>query len=182
MSVGRARKEAAVADLVEKLEDVRCMVLTDFTGIDVQEMSVLRRSMREAGVVFRVIKNTIARRAISEMGVIAVEEQSVFLDLFEGPTAIAWSDDEVSPVRVIKDFSRVHDGRPVIKGGLVAGRHFDAAQVAALGDLPGREELLARTVGSISAPLHGFVSVAANIIRGLQNVLRSLAEKQDGED
>lgn len=180
MSEGRARKEAAVADLVKNLEDVRCMILTDFTGIDVQEMGVLRRSMSDAGVSFRVVKNTVARRAFAKLGI--DEKEAAFLDLLVGPTAIAYAEDEVSPVKVIRNFSKDHDGRPLIKGGLVAGRHFDAEQVAALGELPGRDELLARVVGSLNSPLYGFVSVAANIIRGLLNVLTAMAEGGgDGE-
>ena len=179
MSEGRIRKEAAVADLVERLSDMRCMVLTDFTGIGVGEMCDLRRSMRDAGVTFRVVKNTIAKRAFDRMGIGSSEDSAGFMGLLEGPTAIACSEDEVSPVRVIRDFSRRHDGRPVIKGGLVAGRHLDAALTTALGDLPGREQLLARVVGSLNGPLSGFVSAASNIIRGFQNIVRTLSERDE---
>ncbi|MBN1435429.1 50S ribosomal protein L10 [Candidatus Fermentibacterales bacterium] len=179
MSEGRIQKQTAVTRLIEQLGNVRCMVLADFTGISVEEMGVLRRSMRAAGVTFRVVKNTIAKRAFGDLDI--SDGEAGLLSLLQGPTAIAWADDEVTPVKVIQGFSKSHDGKLVIKGGLVSGRHLDADQTAALGSLPGRDELLARLVGSLNAPLYGFVSVASNLIRGFQNALRALSEKRDSE-
>lgn len=175
MSEGRTRKKAAVSDLVKRLENTRCIILTDFTGISVEEMTYLRSEMRSAGVTFRVVKNTIARRALDKS---RITEDQEFIDLFKGPTAVAYSDSEVMPVKVLKKFSKKHKGRPVIKGGLVSGRYLDVDQTSALGDLPGREEMLSIVLGTMMAPLQGFATATGGIIRNFMNVLNALIDNK----
>jgi large subunit ribosomal protein L10 len=174
MSVAREKKETIVTTLVKELAEAKSVVLADFTGIDVEEITALRSEFREAGVTFTVVKNTLLRRIFSESDVSG--DEAVYA-LMQGPTALAYAGDEVLPVRIMKKFAGNHDGRPAIKGGFVSGTSYSREQMLDLASLPGREELLAKILGSLNAPLQGFVSVSGGIIRRLVYAVASLAEK-----
>lgn len=175
MSITRQHKEQVLAELSGNLRQGGSIVLTDFTGIDVAGMTRLRSELRSAGVSFMVVKNTILRKAFDN---IEVRGEAV-VSLAQGPTAIAWATDEVLPVKTLKKFSQAHDGKPAIKGGYVSGRSFSAKEMMSLAELPGREELLARILGSMNAPLQGFVNVTGGILRGFLNAVNALKEKQE---
>ncbi len=177
MSVTRQSKEATVATLVGELTSCGAFVLADFTGINVEEMTELRRAMRRNGVYFTVVKNTILEKVLRNVELTGDEE--IFRCL-RGPTALASSRDEVLPARVLKEFAESHEGRPVIKGGFVSGRSFTAGQVAELAEMPGRGELLARVMGSATAPVRGFVSVTGGVIRKLLYALNAVRESKQG--
>ena len=174
MSVARQRKETIVASLVKDLDEAGSIVLADFTGINVEEITQLRREFREAGVTFTIVKNTLLKRVFNEVDV--SEDQEIYA-LMQGPTALAYAGDEVLPVKITKKFAGDHDGRPAIKGGFVAGESYSREQMLDLAGMPGREELLARVLGSLNSPLQGFVSVSSGLIRKLMYALNSLAEK-----
>ena len=174
MSVARERKETIVASLVKDLGDARSVVLADFTGINVEEITQLRKDFREAGVTFTIVKNTLLKRVFGETDV--SEDETVYA-LMQGPTALAYSGDEVLPVKILKKFAGDHAGRPAIKGGFVAGESYSREQMLDLAGLPGREELLARILCSLNSPLQGFVSVSSGLIRKLMYAINSLAEK-----
>ncbi len=176
MSITRQRKETTVASLTEDLSVNGTFVLADFTGITVAEMTELRRTMRERGVQFTVVKNTLLDIVLK--GIELTGEEGVF-GCLSGPTALASSRDEVLPAKLLKDFASTHGGRPVIKGGFVAGRSFNAAQVASLADMPGRDELLARVLGSATAPIRGFVTVSGGVIRKLLYALNAVRESKE---
>lgn len=175
MSITRQRKETMVASLTEDLRRNGTFVLADFTGINVQDMTELRRTLRERGVLFSIVKNTLLNRVLKNLE-LNTEEQ-VF-GLLEGPTALASSGDEVLPAKVLKEFAAAHEGRPVIKGGYVGGKSYSAAQVVSLADLPGREELLARVLGSATAPIRGFVTVSGGVLRKLLYALEAIRESK----
>jgi len=105
-------------------------------------------------------------------------EEEIFQYL-EGPTALASSSDEVLPAKVLKEFAASHGGRPVLKGGFVAGNTYNAAQVASLADMPGREELIARFMGSATAPIRGFVTVSGGVIRKLLYALNAISDSKE---
>jgi large subunit ribosomal protein L10 len=174
MSVARARKETIVTTLVKELGEASSVVFADFTGVNVEEITELRREFREAGVAFTIVKNTLLKRVFSESDI--SEDESVY-SLMQGPTALAYAGDEVLPVKVMKQFAGNHDGRPSIKGGFVAGTSYNREQMLDLASLPGRDVLLARVLGSMNSPLQGFVSVSGGIIRKLMYAINSLAEK-----
>lgn len=176
MSVARTRKEKVRADLARELACSRCVVLADFTGIDVAGMTRLRREMKSAGVGFRVVKNTVLRRAFVEAN---VPPDAAVTGLAEGPTAVAWAVDEILPVRALKKFASSNEGRPGIKGGYVSGQSMSASEMMSLADLPGREELVARIMGSMNAPLQGFVNVTGAVLRGFLNAVNGLREKRE---
>lgn len=175
MSITRQRKETTVASLTEELGSGGAFVLADFTGITVADMTELRKTMRDRGVRFTVVKNTLLDIVLK--GVELTGEEGVFQYL-QGPTAIASSRDEVLPAKLLKEFAAAHEGRPVIKGGFVAGRSYDAAQVASLAEMPGRDELLARVMGSATAPIRGFVTVTGGVVRKLLYALNAVKESK----
>jgi large subunit ribosomal protein L10 len=175
MSITRNQKETVVSRLNDGMNEAGAVVLADFTGINVEQMTELRRQMREAGVTFTVVKNTLLKRALEDIGV--DPEQGVF-GLLNGPTAIAYSTDEVTPARILKDFSRENSGIPVVKGGFVSGRTFDMQEVLNLAEMPSREELLAKILGSANAPIQGFVMVTSGVIRKFLYAVNAISERK----
>lgn len=176
MSITRNRKEVVVSDLQGGIGESGSVILADFTGINVEAMTELRIQMREAGIIFTVVKNTLLKRAFEDIGI--KPEEDIF-GLLNGPTAIAYSEDEVAPARIIKAFSKAHKGLLVMKGGFVSGRTFSADEVISLADMPGKEELLARVIGSMNSPLQGFVMVTSGVIRKFLYAVNAISESKE---
>ncbi len=176
MGVTRQKKEAIVATLVNDMSGSGSIVLADVTGINVAEMTELRTNFREAGVSFTIVKNTLLKRVFDSVDV--SKDEPVYA-LTQGPTAIAFGKDEVVPVRILKKFAMDHKGRPSIKGGFVSGESLSMEQMLDLADMPGRDELLAKLLGSMNAPLQGFVSVSSGLIRKLLYALNAIRENKE---
>lgn len=176
MSITRKDKEVVVSDLNGGIGDSGSVILADFTGINVEAMTELRIQMREAGIVFTVVKNTLLKRAFEEVGI--KPEEDIF-GILNGPTAIAYSEDEVAPARIIKAFSKAHKGLLVAKGGFVSGKSFSADEVISLADMPSKEELLARVVRSMNSPLQGFVMVTSGVIRKFLYAVNAISESKE---
>lgn len=172
----RAVKEQIVQDLTGRLTDAETVYLTDLTGLDVEAVTDLRRRLRAEDVECRVIKNTLTRFAIKNAG---LPDLGAHLD---GPTALVISNDPVAPAKVLKDFGKDHDDRPRIKGGLLSGAIIEAGQVDALAKLPSREELLARTVGGIAAPISGLVFSLSGVLGNMVRVLSAVARQKESEE
>ncbi|WP_238134216.1 50S ribosomal protein L10 [Calderihabitans maritimus] len=165
-------KEKVVQELKEKLSQSSAAVLTDYRGLNVAEMTDLRAKLREAGVEFKVVKNTLTWLAAKDVG---LEELEPYL---EGPTAIAFSyEDPVSPAKILSNFAKEHDNLE-IKAGILEGKVIDLQKIKALADLPSREELLAKTVGGFQAPLYGLVNVLQGTIRNLVYVLEAIRQQK----
>jgi large subunit ribosomal protein L10 len=169
----KPEKIALVEAIAEKLESANSMVLCDFTGVNVEEISILRKRCRESGVTFRVIKNTLLSRAAEKIGIDGLGEY------FVGPTALAYSEDYSKPAKVLKEFHKEFH-KLTMKAGYVDGQVIDEAGVKALADMPGREELLGMVAGVLQAPISGFARVLNANIQGFANVIDQLA-KQKGE-
>lgn len=167
------KKVAVVEQMAEDLTGVGSLVLSDFTGINVEEISELRKRCREADVTFRVVKNTLVGRAVEGT------DKEGLTEHFGGPTAIAYSDDMVAPAKVLKEFAKEF-GKLDFKAGYVDGQVVDAAGVQALADLPGREQLLSMVASGIQAPTTALVRTLDATISGLVNALDQIA-KQKGE-
>ncbi|MBE3572467.1 MAG: 50S ribosomal protein L10 [Moorella humiferrea] len=173
MNKQREAKAAAVAELKEKLGSSIVTILADYRGMNVQEMTQLRRKLREAGVEFKVVKNTLTRRAAQELG---LEGLDAFL---EGPTAAAFSlNDPAAPAKILMEVMR-NSKTFQIKAGVLQGRVIGQDEIKALADLPSREELLAKVVGGFQAPLAGLVNVLAGNIRNLVYVLEAVRKKKE---
>ena len=138
------------------------VVLVDHRGLTVEQDTVLRKSLREAGVTYKVYKNTLVKRAIE-----GTEFESL-KDLLEGPSAIAISKSEATtPASIICKFAKTND-KLEVKGGVVEGAFYDAKGVEVLSTIPSREELLAKFLGSIQSPITNFA-----------RVIKQIAEKQE---
>jgi large subunit ribosomal protein L10 len=154
----RARKQEFVEGLAGKLAGAQCVYVTDFTGLDVERITLLRSKLRASHVDYVVVKNTLARRAIA--GTLAEPLQ----DLLEGPTAFALGRaDVVAAAKALTDFAKDGD-LPRIKGGVVAGRIVSQDEIRRLAALPGREVLLSQMVGSLKSPIQGFVYVLSGLL------------------
>lgn len=167
-----AEKQATVAEIKEKLVSAKGAVLTDYRGLNVAEATQLRRTLREAGVEFRVLKNTMTRIAAQEAGIQGLDAY------LEGPTAIAFGyNDLVAPAKVLTKFAK-DNKHLVIKAGVVEGKVVNEAGVKALADLPPREVLLAKMLGSMQSPIVGLVNVLQGNIRNLVYALEAVRNQK----
>jgi len=168
-------KKSAVAELKGKLSVTKGAVLTDYRGLTVAQDTQLRRKLREAGVEYRVVKNTMTRIAAEEIGIVGLD---VYL---EGPTAIAISEtDPVAPARVISDFVKEHKLKTLqVKAGLLDGKVIDAEGVKALASLPAREVLLAQVLAGMQTPIAGFVNVLQGSIRKFVYALEAVRKQKE---
>lgn len=153
-------KQQLVADLAEKLKAAAAGVIVNYKGINVEQDTKMRKDLREAGIEYFVIKNTLLRFAVKECGFDALEDQ------LEGTTAIALSnDDVVAPAKVITKYVKeLKDNTEfAVKGGFMEGKVIDAATVSELGSLPTREQLMGQLVSVLVGPMRG-LAVALNAI------------------
>lgn len=149
-------KSAVVSEIVEKLDKASSVIVIDYKGLTVEQVTDLRSQMREAGVDYKVYKNTLVRRAAKEVGGDAYanfnDEQLV------GPNAIAFGyEDPVAPARILKKFMDKNPKKITLKMGVVEGEFYDEAKIISLAEIPSREELIAKLLGSLKAPLSNFV-------------------------
>lgn len=176
MAVTRQAKEQAVAQLTDALSDLKLAVLTDYRGLSVREVTELRAKLREEGISYRVTKNTLLRIAAKNTPALAEIDPKTFT----GPTALAISsEDEVAPARVIFQYAKEHEALEIVGGITGDGSVLTAAEVKALALLPTREQLLAQVVGTIAAPLSGFVGVMGANVRGIVTVLSAIQETKE---
>ena len=170
-----SEKQALVEELKEKLSNTKGAVLTNYRGLNVAQDTKLRRKLREAGVEYRVIKNTMMRIAAKEVGLEGLEES------LEGPTAIAISfTDPVAPAKIISEFVKENKLQALeVKAGLVEGKVIDAQGVKALASLPPREVLITKALGSMQAPITGLVNVLQGSIRNLVYALDAVRQQKE---
>lgn len=171
MAKTRLQKETQLAKLNDQFGSKKA-VFVDYQGLSVKEIENLRNSLEEKGISFNVVKNTLVKIALKDFGV-AVED-----DLLKKPVAIAFSDDEVAPSKEIKNFTKIHEKLEIL-GGVIEKQFVPASTINALALLPSREELYAKVVGSIAAPISGLVNVMAGNIRGLVSVLNQYKESRN---
>jgi large subunit ribosomal protein L10 len=174
--VNRREKERVVSELHEQLQDFKGVILTDYRGLSVDEMTRLRRQLGEANVHYRVVKNTLMRLASKETGLEALS------DLFVGPTAMAVSnDDPLAPARVLSGFSKEI---PLleIKGGLVEGRVVGPGEIEGMAKLPGKEVLLGNLLRLLKGGQSHLVNVLSAQVRRLVQVLEGIRVARQGEE
>ena len=148
MSLNLNDKKAVVAEVSAQVAKAQSVVLAEYRGIEVGDLTKLRAKARESGVYLRVLKNTLVRRAV---------EGTPFADLSShmvGPLIYGISEDPIAPAKVLNDFAKSND-KLILKAGSYAGETLDAAGVKALASIPSREELLAKLLGVMMAPLSG---------------------------
>lgn len=162
-------KSQIVADIKTKLENASGVVLADYRGLTVAQVTQLRVQMRNAGVEYRVLKNTLVSRAANEVGIQGLDPY------LAGPTAFAFSADPVAPAKVLAEFAKTNKVKTfAIKAGIVEGKVVGPDGVKALADLPPREVLLAQVLRGIQAPLTGMANVLQGPIRKLGYALEEV--------
>ena len=171
----KARKEQKVEQvdvLTEKLKKAKVAVLTDYRGLTVSQMQELRARLRTGNVEYRVVKNTLARRAADAAGYKALESE------LKGPIAIAFGYEDLSlPPRLINEFVRTTRLKLEVVGGLVEGRVFNRDQVRQLADLPSRDVLLAQLLGTLQSPVGQLVGIMQTPLQQLMGVLEAYKSK-----
>lgn len=174
MGMRREQKRSIAGEIQGKLRDAGTVYLADFTGLDVEAMGELRSKLLEQGVELRVVKNTLARRALEDLDYPDLRDQ------LQGPTALVLgADDPVVPAKVVKEFAREHDDRPVVKVGVVERRVVTADEVGRLADLPSRDELLGAIAGGLTASVGGIAGVLAAVIRDVALLIEEVAKAGD---
>jgi len=171
----RARKEQKAEQvelLTEKLRNAKVAVLTDYRGLTVSQIQDLRAKLRTGDVEYRVVKNTLTRRAAASAGVSALEKE------LEGPVAIAFGYDDLSaPSKLINEWVRATRLKLDVKGGLVEGRVFSPDKVRQLADLPSRETLIAQLLGTLQSPVGQLVGIMQTPLQQLLGVLDAYKTK-----
>ena len=153
-------KAAQVEEVTSKIQAAQSLVVFDYRGLNAEEVTNLRSDMRKAGVEYLVLKNGIVERAAKAAGI----EES-FCELLKGPSAFAFGvEDAVAPAKVLKEAIKKYK-KCEIKGGLINGVVTDAAGMNTLADLPSREVLLARMLGSMLSPISGLAIVLDQIAK-----------------
>jgi len=167
----RIAKEEQVRELEQLLKESEGTVLSDYRGITVTQDVVMRAKLREAGVDYRIVKNTLLKIACNNVGYTDLDP------FFEGPTAIAFGSD---PVQLAKLLSAAiaENKKGAIKAGLLGDNFINAAQINNLAKLPPREVLLAQVAGAFQAPLAAFAGVTSGILRQLVTVVDAVREQK----
>lgn len=150
-------KQPIVQAIAEEIKDAQSVVLVDYRGLTVAEDTELRKQLREAGIVYKVYKNTMMKRAFEGTECEALET------CLEGPSAIAISkDDATAPARILCKFAKDAPALE-LKGGIVEGTAYDVAGLTELSKIPSREELLSKLLGSLQSPISNFARVIKQI-------------------
>ena len=149
-------KKAVVAEISAKVASAQTIVLAEYRGIEVGHLTQLRAKARSGGVYLRVLKNTLARRAVEGTAFSGLASEMT------GPLIYAISEDAVAAAKILQDFSKSND-RLVIKAGSYAGKPLDKAAVAALANIPTREVLISQLLGVMLAPVSGMARVLAAV-------------------
>ena len=156
-------KQPIVDQIAEEIKDAQSVVLVDHRGLTVAQDTELRKQLREAGVIYKVYKNTLMKRAFEGTDFAQLD------DLLDGPSAIAISkEDATAPIRVLNNVAKEAEALE-FKGAVVEGTFYDVDGVKALASIPSREELISKLLGSLQSP-----------ITNLARVLNQIAEKGDG--
>ena len=171
----KARKEQKaeqVEEIAERLKKAKVAVLTDYRGLTVGQLQDLRARLRGGDVEYRVVKNTLARRAAEAAGVPALQAE------LKGPVAIAFGYDDLGvPAKLINEFVRATRLKLEVVGGLVEGRVFSPDQVKQLADLPSRESLIAQLLGTLQSPVSQLVGIMQTPVQQLIGVLDAYKER-----
>lgn len=169
----RQQKEKTVKELADGLKRAKSVVFTSFSGLSVADSRDLRNKLRNEQVEFEVSKKTLLKKALSgrELEISAIDE-------LKGNIGVAFGlADEVAPAKIIAAFNKAHD-QLKIEGGILENKFLSREKIKELALLPSKLELLAKLVGTIKAPISGFVNVMAGNLRGLVNVLNAIKEKK----
>jgi len=167
LSLNLQQKQAVVAEVAKEVAGAKAIVMAENRGMPVADMTQLRAKARASGIYFRVVKNTLVRRAVADTPYASLADKMV------GPLAYGMGPDPVAVAKVLSDFAKGHE-KFVITGGALPGQMMSAKEITALATLPSREELLSKLAGTMQAPIAKFVrtlnEVPSKFVRGLAAV------------
>ncbi len=174
MALSKDSKKEILQDLIIKLKESKGVVLTDYQGMNVFQISRLRNELKEKRVEFKIVKNTLMEKASEELNV-----EDLTKDLI-GCTAIAFcSDDGVAPARLLKEYFKKNKIDLKIKSGLIDGRVFSPEKIMEIASLPSKEILIAQTINGIKSPLYSLVFILQGPLRGLIYTLEAIKKEKE---
>jgi large subunit ribosomal protein L10 len=171
----RPEKVQAVDELKDLFASSQSIFVTDYQGLNVADMTLLRKGLRESDVRYLIAKNTLLRRAVDEVGLEGLKEH------FNGPTAVAFTKADAAAVAKILHESYKERQLPRMKAFVVEGQVFGPEDAQRLAELPPREHLLAQLVAAVESPLTSLVGTLEAILRDLVGTLEAMAEKMQSE-
>jgi len=174
MAKTKEQKKQILQDLTEKINKAKSIIFTSFNALGVKENEELRNKLRAENSEYFVIKKTLLNLALKDINIKDLDVKKL-----EGQIAVVFGyDDEVAPARVVGDFRKKNEDKINFVGGILEGKLLLKDEVTALAKLPGKQELYAKLVGSINAPVFGFVNALAGNLRNLVCVLKAIEEKK----
>lgn len=174
MAKTKIQKETMHSNLTDKLSRAKSAILVKYQGLKVKDSEGLRKTLRDAGIDMIVPKNTIAKIVLKEQGI------EVTSEIFDQPLAMIFAyEDEVRPAKEVVLFAKTHEALEIL-GGILDKKMIDIAVIKSLAALPSREELIAKMIGSINAPLSGLVNVLSGVPRSLLNALKQIENNKAG--
>lgn len=169
----KVQKKEIISGLKGKLDEMKSAVFVNFSGIPVKEINELRNICRDENVGYVVAKKTLLKKVLGDIGLTDIKD-----DNFSGEVAtVIGFEDEIAPAKLISAFAKSHDKMKIL-GGVLEGLLIDEHKVKALAQLPSKQELIANVVGTIAAPLTGFVTVLSGNLRGLVYALNAIKDKK----
>ncbi len=176
MAITKDQKKEILKDLDDKFGRSKAVYFADYRGLSVKDIANLRKALREEGVDFRVAKKTLMQLSLKNSDLPEAPSE-----VMQGPVGAAFGyDDVILAVKTLHNFSKGNDNLKIL-GGLVEGKFITQAEAVELAQLPSREELLAKLVGSMKAPVSGFYGVTSGLLRGLVQVLKAYGEQKPEE-
>ena len=164
-------KKAQVVEIVEALKGATTGVLVDYRGVTVEEDTKLRNNLRQAGVKYFVVKNTLLRLAANQVGLEDLDS------ILHGPTALAISEDAVAPAKVLADFAK-DNTKLEIKSGFMDGKVLSLDEITTLAKTPSKEVLIAKLMGSLNSPISGLARLLNTIVEGGKEISDLVAEQK----
>lgn len=176
MAITKEQKQDVLRDLVDKFARSKSVIFSDYRGLDVASISSLRNQLREKNAETKVAKKTLMRLAAKENQI-----EDISKDLMEGPVSATFSyEDQLAGLKILFKFSKENENLKLL-GGIIDGKVVSKEEVMQLAKLPGREELLAKLIGSMNAPVSGFVGILGNLLGGFVRVLNAYKETLPAE-
>ena len=174
MPKSKIQKQEILRNLTERIKKSKSIVFTGFNALGVKDNEALRLKLREEHGEYYVAKKTLLERALKEQGIENFDSKAL-----DGKLAVIFSyEDEVSPAKAVDAFRKDKEDKIFFLGGILEGKFLSKTEVEALAKLPSKHELYAKLVGTLNAPISGFVTVMAGNLRGLVTVLKAIEEKK----
>ncbi len=174
--MNRAEKRSFVGEFREKVEGAPVLYLTDFSGLDVKSMTLLRQQLKASGAEYLVVKNRLVKLAVADLDMPDISEALL------GPTGVVVGyEGVVEPAKVVSDFAKEHDDKPVFKLGVVDNKVVSAAEIERLAKLPPRDQLLAELAAALEAPMAALAGALEGKIQEMSGLLEALKEQKQGD-